>query len=225
MRQFLQSHAQHFGLAAGMYNVHSPEPHKSLTTQRLGELILVSTSSFNSSRHVSRSSSFTLRAPPDGVKYSVLHVPWTKTSHGDGADIIISNLNDSTNAFTAVNHHLAANVAVPPNAPFFAYETADGGWAAMTKPWFLARCNQIWRSANLLELTGHCFRIGGATELLLRGVPPDVVVVQGRWKSRAFLEYWRKIESILPLFITSSFSDSHIAMVNASMDSYTRHYG
>ncbi|KAG1756158.1 hypothetical protein EDD22DRAFT_957328 [Suillus occidentalis] len=32
--------------------------------------------------------------------------------------------------------------------------------------------------------------------------------MQGRWKSRAFLEYWRKIESILPLFITASFKDS-----------------
>jgi hypothetical protein len=192
---------------------------------RLGELIIVNANSFDPSRHVSRSSSFTRRIPPEGVKYSVLHIPWTKTSHVDSADVIISNLDDITNAFTAMNHHLTANATVPPHAPFFAYETAEGGWAAMTKPWFLARCNQIWRSVNLLELTGHCFRIGGATELLLRGVPPDVVAVQGRWKSRAFLEYWRKIESILPLFVTSSFSDSRTAMVNSSMDSYARRYG
>jgi hypothetical protein len=191
---------------------------------RLGELIIVSTSSFDPSRHVSRSSSFIRRSPSDGVKYSVLHIPWTKTSHIEGADVIISNLDDITNAFTAINHHLTANATVPLDAPFFAYETANGGWAAMTKPWFLARCNQVWRSADLLELTGHCFRIGGATELLLRGVPPDVVAVQGRWKSRAFLEYWRKIESILPLFVTASFSDSRAAMINSSMDSFARRY-
>ncbi|KAG1857315.1 DNA breaking-rejoining enzyme [Suillus subalutaceus] len=182
---------------------------------RLGELILVSTSSFDPACHVSRSSSFTRCSPSDGVKYSVLQIPWTKTSHIEGADVIISNLDDITNAFTAINHHLAANITVPMDAPFFAYETAGGGWAAMTKPWFLARCNQIWRSANLLELTSHCFRIG---------VPPDVVAVQGRWKSRAFLEYWRKIESILPLFVTASFSDSRTAMINSSMDSYARRY-
>lgn len=61
-------------------------------------------------------------------------------------------------------------------------------------------------------------------ELLLRGVPPDVVAVQGRWKSRAFLEYWRKIDSILPLFVTSSFTDSRVAMIQSSMDSFTRRY-
>ncbi|KAG2063440.1 hypothetical protein BDR04DRAFT_941340, partial [Suillus decipiens] len=56
---------------------------------------------------------------------------------------------------------------------------------------FLTGCNDIWKSSNLAALSGHCFRIGGATELLLRGVPPDMVATQGRWKSRAFLEYWR----------------------------------
>jgi hypothetical protein len=59
---------------------------------------------------------------------------------------------------------------------------------------------------------------------LLHGVPPDVVAIQGRWKSQAFLEYWRKIESILPLFVTASFSDSHAAMINSSMDSFARRY-
>ncbi|KAG2752769.1 hypothetical protein P692DRAFT_20691631, partial [Suillus brevipes Sb2] len=87
-----------------------------------------------------------------------------------------------------------------------------------------ARCNQVWRRVNLLELTGHCFRIGGATELLLRGIPPDVIAMQGRWKSRAFLEYWRKIESILPLFITSSFKYSRVSMIHSSMDSFSRKY-
>jgi hypothetical protein len=68
------------------------------------------------------------------------------------------------------------------------------------------------------------FRIGGATELLLRGTPPDVVAMQGRWKSRAFLEYWRKINSILPVFITSAFSDSRIMMINSSMNTFSHHY-
>lgn len=94
----------------------------------------------------------------------------------------------------------------------------------MTRSWFLTRCNQVWKSAGLSELTGHCFRIGGATELLLRGVPPDVIAVQGHWKSRAFLEYWSKIDLILPLFVTLSFSDTHVAMIHSSMDSFNHRY-
>lgn len=110
--------------------------------------------------------------------------------HGDGADIVASKIDNPTNLVTALDHHLSANSNVPPPAPFVAYETAGGGWAPMTRPWFLACCNQVWRAAGLLELTGHCFQIGGASELLLRGIPPDVVAMQGCWKSRASLEYW-----------------------------------
>jgi hypothetical protein len=88
----------------------------------------------------------------------------------------------------------------------FAFETADGGWEPLMKINWLERCNQIWVSAGFKPLKAHAFRIGGCTEMLLRGIQPDIVCVQGRWKSRAFLEYWRKIQFILPIFISKSFS-------------------
>ncbi|KAG1734051.1 uncharacterized protein EDB91DRAFT_1299200 [Suillus paluster] len=174
--------------------------------------------------HITHSTSIRHRSLPNQVPFIVFHLPWMKTTHGDGADIVASKIDNLTNPVSALNHHLAANSNVPPDAPLFAYETAGRSWASMTRPWFLARCNQIWKGAGLLELTGHCFRIGGASELLLRGIPPDVVVMQGRWKSRAFLDYWRKIESILPLFVTSLFTDTRISLIHSSMDSYARRY-
>jgi hypothetical protein len=51
---------------------------------------------------------------------------------------------------------------------------------------------------GISRITGHSFRIGGTTELLRRGVPPDVVKMAGRWSSDSFLRYWRKKEDILP---------------------------
>jgi hypothetical protein len=72
-------------------------------------------------------------------------------------------------------------------------------------------------------MPGHAFRIGGATELLLEGVHPDVVATQGRWKSRAFLEYWRQIESILPLFISTAInSPLAISRLESTMLSFQR---
>lgn len=68
----------------------------------------------------------------------------------------------------------------------------------------------------------HAFRIGGATELLLQGVPPDVVATQGRWKSQAFLDYWRQINSILPLFISSSADSTRLLSLNSIMDNFAR---
>ncbi|KAJ6448633.1 hypothetical protein C8R45DRAFT_803271, partial [Mycena sanguinolenta] len=49
----------------------------------------------------------------------------------------------------------------------------------------------IWNGSRaMLTVNGHSACIGGATELLLRGVEPDVVARQGRWSSQSFLLYW-----------------------------------
>ena len=93
----------------------------------------------------------------------------------------------------------------------------------MTRDWFLCRCNQVWISAGFPDMPGHAFRIGGATELLLQGVPPDVVATQGRWKSQAFLKYWRQINSILPLFISSSADTARLLSLDSLMDNFARH--
>lgn len=47
------------------------------------------------------------------------------------------------------------------------------------------------------KVTGHCFRIGGTTALLRRGVDPEVVKVAGRWRSDSFLRYWRTIDTMI----------------------------
>ncbi|KAG2053677.1 hypothetical protein BDR06DRAFT_840679, partial [Suillus hirtellus] len=70
----------------------------------------------------------------------------------------------------------------------FAYRDAKEDLTTLTKRKFLARCNPVWSQHGT---SGHSFRIGGTTELLLRGVPPHIVKVLGRWSSDAFLRYWR----------------------------------
>jgi len=47
----------------------------------------------------------------------------------------------------------------------------------------------IWSSAMLVHVLGHSFHIGGAVELLLAGVSPEVVAALGGWTSLAFLLY------------------------------------
>jgi hypothetical protein len=135
---------------------------------------------------------------------------------GCGSCHLLSALGPST----SIHHHLSANAKVPPGTPLFAFETDDGGWEPLTKSNWLARCTEVWIAAGLPPLKAHAFRIGGCTELLLRGTNPDIVCVQGRWKSKAFLEYWRKIQKILPLFISNSFTDARVALVNSSMASF-----
>ncbi|KAF8156429.1 hypothetical protein BJ912DRAFT_867675, partial [Pholiota molesta] len=104
----------------------------------------------------------------------------------------------------------------------FSFATADRSYAPMTRAWFLGRCENVWVAAGMPRMAGHGFRIGGATELLLWGTPPDVVAVQGCWKSQSFLEYWHCIEGVLPLFVSNSSASSRVALVMETMAAYSR---
>jgi len=55
-------------------------------------------------------------------------------------------------------------------------------------------CNNVWASYGWPTITGHPFRIGGTTSLLVSGVNPSVVKKMGRWSSDAYLRYWRTIK-------------------------------
>lgn len=67
----------------------------------------------------------------------------------------------------------------------------------------------IWETAKLEHVLGHSFRIGGAVELLLAGVPPDIVAATGGWTSLAFLLYWRRMDEILPMCTSKAYNKSH----------------
>ena len=67
-------------------------------------------------------------------------------------------------------------------------------------------CNEVWLGKGLSTLSGHSFRSGGTTHLLLLGVYPFIVVVQDHWRSSAFLDYWRLCEEIIPTFVGFSLT-------------------
>jgi hypothetical protein len=189
---------------------------------RLGELVVPSLSSIDPVKHVMRHA--TVRFASSTCRYATLHIPWSKTTKNDGAKISITSRDDPTCPLTALEHHLDCNSRIPSDAPFFSFETMQGGWAPMARNWFLDRCNSIWEKAGYERMSGHSFRIGGTTHLLLSGIPPDVVAVQGRWTSNAFLGYWRQVDAILPLFIDSSGSASRIELVRSAIDQYRKRF-
>ena len=135
---------------------------------------------------------------------------------------------DSTcqcSALHAFNNHCRINTDIPAHVPLFAFETTSSDWAPMKGEWFMARCNEAWASSFPNKLTGHSFRIGGTTHLLLLGLDPFIVMVQGRWKSDAFLSYWKHCEQILLLFIGSAFKtpESILSTMTAFKRKLTSH--
>jgi hypothetical protein len=130
-----------------------------------------------------------------------LHLPWTKTTRWQGGTIIICQL-DRCDLIHAMESHLSINNP-PADCHLFSFRQ-DGALKTLTKRLFLQCCNKVWNRVGLRH-SGHGFRIGGTTELLLRGIAPHVVQALGRWSSDAFLRYWRNIDLL---------AEIHLSMAN-----------
>ncbi|KAF7334413.1 putative reverse transcriptase domain protein [Mycena venus] len=122
-----------------------------------------------------------------------LHLPWTKTKGKKGDLAMLCRQFVPSDPVQAVENTISVN-NIPADQPLFSYRTKNGGLICLTRRKFLKRCNEIWSRHGFPAFTGHSFRIGGTTELLLAGVHPDVVQVMGRWQSDAYKVYWRRMD-------------------------------
>ncbi|KAJ6522154.1 hypothetical protein B0H19DRAFT_973664, partial [Mycena capillaripes] len=127
---------------------------------------------------------------------SILRLPRTKTKKM-GDDVVLVAQDSTLDPRVALDMHLLANKN-DRDLPLFTFASTSGP-KVLTTPKFLQRCNEIWKVAGYPRTTGHSFRIGGTTELLLAGVPPYVVKAMGRWSSDASLRYWRSLEDLAPI--------------------------
>ncbi|KAF7349596.1 hypothetical protein MSAN_01685100 [Mycena sanguinolenta] len=127
---------------------------------------------------------------------TTIHLPRTKTKQR-GENVVLVAQSAPVDPRIALEMHLLAN-RCDSSSSLFTYVTSTGPMV-LTKPKFMQRCNEIWKKAGYPHTTGHSFRIGGTTELLLAGVSPDVVKAMGRWSSDAFHKYWRSLEDLAPI--------------------------
>lgn len=85
---------------------------------------------------------------------------------------------------------------------------------------------QIWdKDPSLAHVSGHSYRIGGAVTLLLAGVKPEVVAATGGWTSLAFLLYWRKVDTIIPLHTSKAYDSGSLATARNSIDDFRHRQG
>jgi hypothetical protein len=162
---------------------------------RLGELLPATTSNPSPIPLPTRSG---LKRSQRNPHSCILHLPCTKTNQ-HGQDVVLVDQRSAVNPITMLKRHLNLN-SMPLDAHIFSYRSGDI-LSSLTKPLFLQRCNDIWQTLGYPRTTGHSFRIGGTTELLLSGIPPDVVKATGRWSSDSFLRYWRSLDDIAPQYI------------------------
>ncbi|KAJ3764936.1 hypothetical protein FB446DRAFT_795556 [Lentinula raphanica] len=175
--------------------------------RRLGELTIPSSSSFDPKLHVSRTGSISDYISFNERRRLKFHIPWTKTTRELGADVVASRFFEALCPCDAFQLHWSMNSRVPDGYSLFAYIDDSGCPQHMTKSRFLATVSKIWSDERMDKVYGHSFRIGGAVELLLAGVPPHVVAAIGGWTSLAFLVYWRKLEDIVVSQATDAYQN------------------
>jgi hypothetical protein len=126
---------------------------------------------------------------------SNLHLPWSKTEKGRGDDVWIPRQERPLDPIHALHKHFLKN-RLELHHPIASYRDVHGSVITLTRSRFIRRINEILYASgkSYPRITGHCARIGGTTFYLVSGVPPDMVKKFGRWRSNAFLDYWRCLD-------------------------------
>ena len=136
----------------------------------------------------------------------ILRLPRTKT-HRHGQDVVLVDQRVPINPITLLKNHICVN-QVDSHHSLFSFLSTNG-FSVLTKKSFLRRCNSIWSTFGYPHTTGHSFRIGGTTELLTAGVPPEIVRATGRWSSESFFRYWRSLDDIAPRHVCNIHLRKH----------------
>ncbi len=124
-----------------------------------------------------------------------LHLPRTKMEQVKGEDVLLSKQNGHTDPIDALNNHIFQN-DIQNDTPLASFKEGRSKRKCITKNAMLKQCNNIWTKRGLGQFTGHCFRIGGTTFYLIKGINPDIVKTLGRWKSDTFRRYWRNLKAL-----------------------------
>jgi len=182
----------------------------------LGEFTVRKLEGFDSSKSVSRKH-LSHNQDRNQLKVTVAHLPKTKASPLSGEDVFWAKQNGATDPDAALENHLRINNPSQ-ECHLFAYIHKRGSkleLRPLTKTKFLERVVKAARAANLEPLQGHGIRIGSTLEYLLRGIPFDVMKVQGRWAGDSFTLYLCKHAVIMAPYIQA------IPAVNEAFIRYT----
>ncbi|KAE8238382.1 hypothetical protein A4X06_0g8802 [Tilletia controversa] len=135
----------------------------------------------------------------DGVASFALRLPSEKVHGKDGWDRIAAEQRQMPELcpVRAMRRHLVANALRPGEEGLahgaFSYVSNTGARTELTDGLFGRTVNAWLTTANRERVTGHCFRIGGATLLFAAGKPLEDIRLRGGWGSDAYLLYLRDI--------------------------------
>ncbi|KAF8955123.1 hypothetical protein BDZ97DRAFT_1675139 [Flammula alnicola] len=170
---------------------------------RLGEFTVPSLRGFKPGIHITPANVIFNVSGADNLPSASFHIPWTKIGKSAGEDAHWAPQLGVCDPAAALRNHFIVN---KPSMDFhlFAYRHSDGSWRPLSRNIFIRRVNLAAAASGHSPVQGHSIRIGSVLEYLLRGVPFEVVKVQGRWSSDAFLRYLRRYADILSPYLQNT---------------------
>ncbi|CAD6952494.1 unnamed protein product [Tilletia caries] len=168
---------------------------------RLGELV---TSSDKEQRQYNITRAHVVQSVTFGaVPTFTLKLPRTKTMP-TGETVVIAHQNETCDPVRLLSQHLELSPCVNQKAeaktPLFAYR-GTGKLIPLSRTKFLSTVGAMAKRAGINGLHGHSMRIGGCTTLLTGGVPPERVMLHGRWSSDAFKRYIREHAAVMTPYL------------------------
>ena len=169
---------------------------------RLGELVQSSSNPTNNTLYIDNIAIHSDANPP----CVLIQLPIAKTRNSAFPDILVIHQTfDELCPTRIISTYIKARLSLNLNADQrYLFSHKDGSLA--NKRWFLQKLNEIFPQKRL---SGHGFRAGGTTELILRGLPPHIVQLAGRWSSDTFEEYIRRHPLVLNAHITALYRNTN----------------
>lgn len=129
--------------------------------------------------------------PSNNLSHIYLAVRGTKTARPGVAQPIL--LNQQPNKLCPVKAVLRrVDSSSSADDSLFGYVKDDGTRGNLTRSMVVTRCQQIWRSYGWNSISGHSFRVGGASLRAALGVDHADIQKLGRWTSDCYKLYIRE---------------------------------
>ncbi|EPS94927.1 hypothetical protein FOMPIDRAFT_13446, partial [Fomitopsis schrenkii] len=162
---------------------------------RFGEVTVPSRAAFDGSKHIKRMDALSAY-DVNGKLYARLDLPAAKTAKtGEIQSVYLVIQGPAVCPISALKN-LTEVVPAGPADPLFSWRDRSGTVRPLVRDAALKRINSILREHGWGTSFGHSFRIGSAAFFLAQGADPEIVRLQGRWRSMAYQVYIRAFEQV-----------------------------
>lgn len=161
-----------------------------------GEVTVKSRTAWDGTKHLKRSDVI-FDVDLAGRRFAELLLPSAKTARPGESQKVTVAVEGSLCPLESLET-LRTIVPAGPTDPLFSWRDSKGKIRPMVRGAALNRINSILSAWGWGTTMGHSFRIGGASWYLATGVSPEMVRLQGRWRSTAFEVYVRAFQLIAP---------------------------